>query len=417
MARPTLAPGQTYEDFPFDQLSLYAGIDVLMTGQLREKLLPALKRPIRYQVSDEETLTLPSLYEQDLCQVKSRALEFLTDLEYAGIGFDLDRYEALKGMVAERLDDYKHQLGHLNFSLSSGPQLQDYVYNVRKFPVTTLTQNNQPSTDYDTLEAYEDDELLLIARHNELQSLYNTFLNSYHLNVKRDGRIHPNYNLHGTSSHRITGNNPNLTQLPRDRGDISVRSCFTAPPGYTFVAADQSSAEVKILGAVCRDKTLLEHIRAGRDFHSATASLMLGMSYEEFLDGMENGDPDTRKKRKEFRQAAKSITFAILYGSSENTVAKKLGKDLSEVSALFRLYFENYPGIKKYIEDSHYAAKHNRFVITKLGQMRRELGLLSIFEDNGRGHPVHQQHPGTFGLLGTFPQDEIAGRPCGVHSV
>ncbi len=373
-----MAKVQSYEDFPLNELQVYAGIDALVTSRLRNRLWPAMTRDRLYQTLDGER-NMGSYYERDIQQVKSKALNFLIELEYNGIGFDLPYYYSLRSEVEHRIESLREQLSNLDFNLSSGPQLQKYVYETRGFTPKNFTAKGQPSVDYDSLVEFEDEELTLIAQHNELQSLFATFLNSYHLNVKRDGRIHPNYNLHGTSSHRITGSNPNLTQLPKDRNGISVRSCFAAPEGYLFLAADQSSAEVKVLGAICRDENLLRAIREDRDFHSFTASLLAGIPYDEFVDILENGTKEQKAEYKAKRQDAKAVTFAILYGSTVRSVAMKLGKSEGEAQALFDLYFKNFPGILRYVEDSHYAAKQNRMIITELGQVRQEIGLYQFF--------------------------------------
>ena len=372
----------SYEDFPLEELQLYAGIDALVTSKLRNRLMPALTRERSYETL-AGTLNMGSLYERDIRAVKSVALDFLIELEYTGIGFDIDYYFNLRQEVEHRLEALRGRLAHLKFNLSSGPQLQDYVYKERGFVPRNFTAKGQPSVDYDSLVEFEDEEINLIAQHNELQSLFATFLNSYHLNVKSDGRIHPNYNLHGTSSHRITGNNPNLTQIPKDTKGISVRSCFAAPKGYLFFAADQSSAEVKVLAAICRDANLLKAVRDDLDFHSYTAALLMGMPYEEFVDILTNGSKEQKVLHKTYRQNAKAVTFAILYGSTVRSVAMKLGKDLSETQELFDLYFRNFPGIKDYVEDSHYAAKQNCQIITELGQIRQEIGLYPYFGPKG----------------------------------
>lgn len=368
----------SYEEYPLDQLQVYAGIDALVTSQLRNELMPRLKADIMYETSTG-IVNMGNLYDRDISQVKGRALDFLLELEYNGIGFDLPYYYALRSSVENTLEQLQDAIGDLGFSVTSGPKLMEYVYETRGFKPTTYTAKGQPSIDYDTLTSYDDPELNNIAKFNELQSLYSTFLSGYHLNVKRDGRIHPNYNLHGTSSHRITGTNPNLTQLPRDREGISFRTCFSAEPGYVFLAADYSSAEVKMLAAVSRDPALLVAAREGRDFHSSTAAELLHIPYEEFIDRRKNGTKEQKEECDRLRQNAKSITFAILYGSSEYSVATKLGISKEEAHELFRLYFETYPGIEAYVNDAHFTSRANKMVMTNMGQIRREYGLLPWF--------------------------------------
>ena len=137
---------------------------------------------------------------------------------------------------------------------------------------THLLKTGEPSLDGEALlklsKAYPDlTWLSLIAKRNDIASLYRTFVANYVKDyVKSDGRIHPSFNLNGTGSFRISGEDPNLTQLPNIKHGYNIRELFTVPKGCIFLAADYSSAEVKVLGMICKDEKLLQAIKDGKDF-------------------------------------------------------------------------------------------------------------------------------------------------------
>ena len=369
---------KTYEDFPLDKLQLYAGIDAIATARLRNKLLPILAKEDTFISEKGKTVKIKPI-AHELLSCKAPAMEFILNLSSRGIGFDLVKHAELRETVKEHIAKLDSELA-LDFNLNSGPQLSNYVYKIKGYTPTAFTKSGMPSTDADALaalaEEHGDEDLKKIGIRNELAALYSTFLEGYDKFVKRDGRIHPTYNLHGTSSFRITGNDPNLTQLPNDKHGYSARSLFIPSPGYSFIAADYSSAEVKILAAISRDANLLKAVREGLDFHSYTAASIAGEDYETFAAKVEAGDKQAKAKRK----AAKSITFAILYGSSVKSVASSLGVTLEEAEALFNLYFKMYPGIKTYIEKTHFRADANKFVLTPFGQRRRQYGRYDEFK-------------------------------------
>ena len=385
---PPLKAGQTYEDYPFGDLLKYAGIDGVVTSKLKQKLDPVLDAPI---IQRNYTNLEPggSAYKQyppirkEIETVKDKALSFLLDLEYVGIGYSAERNRNMHHKIEAEVKALTSDIGE-SFNLDSAEQLSEYLFKRKGYETENKTKSGVFSTDGDTLrelsEKYNDPIPALIAKRSELKTIDDTFLKDYLKWVSSDGRIHPTYNLHGTSSFRITGNNPNLTQLANDKHGYSVRSCYIATEGMFFGAADYSSAEVKILAAISRDPQLLQACREGKDFHSYTAARILGIPYEEFISVVEDEKHILYKKYKKKRKDAKAITFSILYGSSMWSVSQALGISLSQTEDLFNLYFREYPGIKDYIEVTHREAKYNAFILTAFNQVRREYGLLPAFK-------------------------------------
>lgn len=391
---------RTYEDFPFDKLCTYAGIDCLVTSQLLAKIFPlvAERKSYLYSVQGKShTGRAPSILDF-MEGMEMPAHEFIIDMELNGVQYDVQKNYQQRSRIEEELPSLEDRIFTMlgtRINLDSGKELAALLYGTKGFTPPSYTKHNEPSVDGDALSALADTHdlewLRVLARRNNLASVYRTFFRSYVEDfVKSDGRIHPSYNLFGTSSFRITGDRPNLTQLPNEvtenRLGYSIRECYNVPPGFLFLCADFSSAEVKILGALCKDPKLLKAIADGKDFHSYSASSMHGIPYDEFVHALEyNGsDPalkELKKRYKTLRQGAKALTFGILYGSSVKGIAATLSITESEATRLISMYFKEFPLIEVYVNDSHKMAQWNHYVINAFGQAKREFGAMPMYRN------------------------------------
>jgi DNA polymerase-1 len=147
-----------------------------------------------------------------------------------------------------------------------------------------------------------------------------------------------------------------------------------------FIAFDFSSAEVKILGAICKDKNMLKAIAEGLDFHSYSASAMMRIPYDDYIHVLEDKTNALNKEYKRMRQVAKTLTFSILYGSSVGGIAMQLAIEKDEAERLVNMYFNAYPGVKDYIEESHNMARWNQKVWTPFGQYKHEYVAQEVFK-------------------------------------
>jgi DNA polymerase-1 len=392
---------RTYEDFESKDLFTYAGLDCIVTSEILARTFPLIvEEPVFFSAANDGSRIsgkAPAIIKS-VTEIEMRAHEYILDLEINGLKYDTDlnsRFsERMMGDIEVLQDRIFTVTGQFNWN--SGVEMQDLLYNKMGFTAPFTTKTGDPSTDGDALLTlagldpmsfkYEAPDPALqwladMAKMKDINAAHNTFVKSYVKDfVKRDGRIHPSYNLHGTSSFRITGSDPNLTQLPRPKHGYNLRECYTVEDGYVFIAADWSSAEVKILGALSKDESLLRAIANGYDFHSFSASQMIGVPYEEFMEVL-HSDTDPRKKLyKQTRQSAKALTFGILYGSSVNGIAMNLNVSKEEAERLINLYFKAYPGVLKYVQDTHRMAEWNQYVITPFGQRKQEYGTHSVFK-------------------------------------
>ena len=386
---------KTYEHFPYDDLLTYAGLDCIVTPDILQALDPELgKRPAHtvrkggLRHGKDSIIRLESI-QQSMDRCTMPAFEFICDMEINGVKYDVAKNAEIASRMTREVAELEGRIaaitGLSSSDLDSGKILAHYLYEVRQFPVLSYTKTGEPSTDGDALKELskqvEAPWLLDIMKRNDIASVYRTFIRDYvRDHVKSDGRLHPSYNLNGTSSFRITGDKPNLTQLPRPKHGYNVRECFTVDEGNVFIAFDFSSAEVKVLGALCRDPGLLKAIREGKDFHSYSASAMHGVSYEEFVEVLANESHPLYRKYKEMRQAAKVLTFSILYGSTPGGVALQLGLSPERAEELINMYFTEFPLIRSFIEDAHVMAEKNHYVVTPFGQRKHEFGTLPEFQ-------------------------------------
>lgn len=320
----------SYEDFPIEDLLLYAGLDCICTSELAWRVWPVVTEKPYFIKSKKGRLVrekIPSIMEM-MEDVQMPAYNFIMDMEINGMGYNVATNIAMKTKIEKEIETLEDRIftkiGR-RIDLNSGQAMAKYLYGELGLEALSWTKKKEPSTDGDALlklaEVNNIDHLGWIAKRNDIASVYRTFLRNYVEDyVKPDGRIHPSYNLNGTSSFRISGDNPNLTQLPRPKHGYNVRSCFNVRPGYIFLALDFSSAEVKILGALCKDPTMLKAIAEGKDFHSFSASMAHGIPYDEFVHVLEEGDKAKRERKsenipknyklyKEWRQAAKTLTL------------------------------------------------------------------------------------------------------------
>jgi len=327
----------TYEDFDEEKLYTYAGIDCIATSELLAKTFPDLVMETPIIDFDDRGNRVDSKAPpiiQSFLELEIPAHEFLIDLEIAGMGYSIPRNQFLDRKMVEQIaqleDKIFSQIGK-KIDLNSGPAVASFLYEELGFEVPFTTKGGEPATDGVALLTLagldplggkyvtKDEKLQFLADmavRRDISSVHNTFIKTYVKDwVKRDGRIHPSYNQFGTSSFRITGSDPNLTQLPRARHGYNVRTCYTVREGYVFISFDFSSAEVKVLANISKEPAMLKAIAEGLDFHSFSASAMRKIPYEEIIAVLSDSSHPKYREYKELRQLSKTLTFSIDYGT------------------------------------------------------------------------------------------------------
>ncbi|MEE8324302.1 MAG: DNA polymerase I [Candidatus Humimicrobiaceae bacterium] len=332
-------------------LALYEQIEEIMLLSIREKELTRTYREI------EEPL-----------------IRILAEIEYIGVAIDLDYLKKLINEYEIKISELTKEIYKLSgeeFNINSSRQLSEILYNKLKLPAHKKIKTGL-STDAATLKTIQDTSPVIgkILEYREKTKLKNTYIDVLPgLVYPEDGRVHTNYNQLGTSTGRISSNNPNLQNIPiRTEFGKQIRKAFIPGNGYDLLmASDYSQIELRVLAHMSEDENLIDSFKREEDIHTRTASEIFAVDYDEV-------SPELRRK-------AKAVNFGIIYGMTEYGLASRLSINEDEAREYINKYFGRYPGvsifIKKLIEDAY---KYG-YSTTMFGRKRyiKELG-----SSNGR---------------------------------
>ncbi len=267
-------------------------------------------------------------------------------MEKRGISIDRQILSRLSGEFAQgmaRLEAEIHEMAGETFNLGSPKQLGDILFGKMGLPGGRKTATGAWSTGADVLEDLADqghalpERLLEWRQLQKLKSTYTDALPGY-VNTET-GRVHTSYALASTSTGRLSSNEPNLQNIPvRNEMGRKIRQAFIAPPGRLLISADYSQIELRLLAHIAEIPQLRKAFAEGVDIHAMTASEMFGVPIAEMTS--------------EVRRRAKAINFGIIYGISAFGLAKQLGIGREEAGAYIRKYFERFPGIRDYMEET-----------------------------------------------------------------
>ncbi|RME64684.1 MAG: DNA polymerase I [Caldilineae bacterium] len=309
------------------------------------------------------------LYEE----IELPLLPVLADMEMAGILLDTQFLAQMSAELGQRLQACQKRLftlvGH-EFNLRSTQQLSQVLFQEMGFPTTGLrkTQSGFISTAVGELEklmaasqnlsADQQEVLELIFEHRQLEKLRSTYVDALPTLVNpATGRLHTSFNQTGASTGRLSSSNPNLQNIPiRTELGREIRRAFIAPEGWLLLAADYSQVELRVLAHVAQEPALLDAFRQGQDIHAATASKLFGVPIDQV----------TRSQR----GLAKTINFATIYGVSAYGLSSRTEMDPSQAQQFLDQYFETYPRVRQYIEETIRQANEQGYVETLLGRKR-----------------------------------------------
>ena len=349
----------TFNQIALEQAAPYAAEDADVTLQLHQTLWQA--------VSAEKSL-LPVLSEIELPLVP-----VLVDMEQHGVQIDaplLARQSHEIAMELQQLEKQAYDIAGEEFNLSSTKQLQHILFEKLQLPVLKKTPKGAPSTAEETLQELALDYPLpkVIMSHRGLSKLKSTYTDKLPKMVNpRTQRIHTSYHQAVTATGRLSSSDPNLQNIPiRTEAGRRVRKAFTAPSGYKIMAIDYSQIELRIMAHLSGDPALVEAFSKGRDIHKATASEVFGVALEQVTS--------------EQRRRAKAVNFGLIYGMSAFGLARQLDIPRHEAQDYMDKYFDRFPGVLKYMEDTRQQAKRDGYVETIYG---RRLQLPEIKSQNG----------------------------------
>ncbi|MBT7954085.1 MAG: DNA polymerase I [Rhodospirillaceae bacterium] len=337
----------TFDKVPLETALDYAAEDADITLRLHKLLKPRLA--LEHMVSIYEAMERP-------------LIKVLTDMERTGIQVDAKVLKNLSADFAKRLGELEieiHQLAGHEFNINSPKQLGEILFDEMGIEGAKKTKTGAYATGADILEglAAEGHELpVKVLEFRQLAKLKSTYTDALIEQINPDtGRVHTNYGQAIASTGRLSSNDPNLQNIPiRTEEGRKIRTAFVASKGNVLLSADYSQIELRLLSHVAGIDVLKQAFHEGVDIHALTASQVFDVPVE----GM---DPMVRRQ-------AKAINFGIIYGISAFGLARQLGISRTEAAQYIAAYFDRYPGIQTYMDDTKASAAELGYVTTLYGR-------------------------------------------------
>ena len=311
---------------------------------------------------------LRAVYELEIA-----SSETLYRIERNGVLIDAPMLATQSHELGQRmmqLEVEAHALAGQPFNLSSPKQIGEIFFTKLGLPVVKKTATGAPSTDEEVLEKLAEDFPLpaKILEHRGLAKLKGTYTDKLALlALPRTGRVHTHYAQAVAITGRLSSNDPNLQNIPvRTAEGRRVREAFVAAPGHVIASADYSQIELRIMAHISGDEALLRAFTSGLDVHRATAAEVFSVAVDQVSS--------------EQRRYAKTINFGLIYGMSAYGLARALSIDNTAAKNYITRYFERYPGVKQYMDETRLSAKSKGYVETVMG---RRLYLPEINSPNG----------------------------------
>ncbi|GAD24075.1 DNA polymerase I [Acidovorax sp. MR-S7] len=347
-----------FSQVPVDKAAAYSCEDSDQTLDVHRVLWPLLE-------ADEK---LRAIYELEMA-----CSETLFRIERNGVRIDAARLAAQSHDLGQRilkLEQEAYDIAGQPFNLSSPKQLGEIFFDKLGMPVVKKTATGARSTDEEVLEKLAEDYPLpaKLLEHRSLCKLKGTYTDKLaQLADPRTGRVHTHYAQAVAVTGRLSSNDPNLQNIPiRTPEGRRVREAFVAPPGRVIASCDYSQIELRIMAHISGDEALLRAFQEGLDVHRATAAEVFGVALDQVSS--------------EQRRYAKVINFGLIYGMSSYGLAKNLGIDNTAAKNYIDRYFQRYPGVWQYMQDTKAQAKARGYVETVFG---RRLYLPEINSPNG----------------------------------
>jgi len=328
--------------------------------QICERVDIALQ--IKYKLSKELENRKHSLLMRD---VEMPLVSVLASMEFEGVKVDAETLkwmsEALK-KDSEQVQKEIFQFAGAEFNIGSPKQLGEILFDKLKLmDKTKKTKTGQYATGEDVLQKLAVDHEIAkkILEYREYEKLRSTYVDALpRMMSNADGRIHTDYRQAVAATGRLSSNNPNLQNIPiRTEKGRQIRSAFVPrDKNFLFMSADYSQIELRIAAAFAKDIVMIDAFRNKRDIHTTTAAKVFKVEIDKVT-------PDMRRK-------AKEVNFGILYGSTAFGLSQNLGISRTEGTEMIDSYFKEFPGIKRYMDDSINSAREREYVETILGRRR-----------------------------------------------
>ena len=334
--------------------------NVYDTSSDPKKITEILVEHCRSIIAVHKQFELSTPMREILEKLEKPCLPILATMENNGIMVDVANFakfsaeidlqlQAIDAMISEEVGE--------SINLRSPKQVGRLLYEIKKLKPP---KKFKPSTDSATLQAlmdeYDEPILAKILEYREIHKIRSTYLETLPNYVRADGRIHTQLHQTGTATGRLSSSEPNLQNIPirKSWGKI-IRKCFVAPPNRLLISADYSQVEMRILAHYCQEPALMESFRKGEDIHTRTAMEIVG---------------DPALYTPEMRQVAKAINYGLIYGMSAFRLAKDLSMPQAQAEEYIAQYFQRYPQVVAYLQQSIVDAQQHGMSHTLLGRQR-----------------------------------------------
>ena len=341
---------KTMREVPVELVKEYAAEDADITLQLYEKLLPLLKE---------------NGVEKLFYEIEMPLVPVLSRMEANGVKIDTQNLQQISeefGGEIRKIEEQIYELAGAPFNIASPKQLGEILFERLKIDEKAKkTKTGQYATGEDVLQklAHRHPIINLILDYRSFTKLKSTYLDALPALVNpKDGLIHTSYNQAVTATGRLSSNNPNLQNIPvrTEKGREIRRAFVPRSEAYTLLAADYSQIELRIIAHLSQDPAMVADFNLGHDIHAATAAKVFHVPMEQVT--------------KEQRSRAKAVNFGIIYGMSAFGLAERMELSRSEAADIIKKYFEEYAGIKEYMNRSIALAKERGYAETILGRRR-----------------------------------------------
>jgi len=337
----------TFDQVPIEEATNYAAEDADITLRLYEELNPKL----------ESVASLKKLNDE----IEIPLIEVLSEMEQNGAILNSkilsSQSKDLENRI-KKLEKKAYEIAGEEFNLGSTKQLREIFFEKLNYRIIKKTPGGQPSTDEKVLvelaEEYELPGVLL--EHRTLSKLKSTYTDKLPGQISETtGKVHTSFHQAVTTTGRLSSSDPNLQNIPiRTEDGRRIRQAFEPSKGHRFISADYSQIELRIMAHISKDIGLLQAFQEGEDVHSKTASEVFDVAIEEVTADL--------------RRNAKAINFGLIYGISAFGLGKQLGISRNLAAEYMAMYFEKYPGVKKYMESTKDFASQNGYVETLFGR-------------------------------------------------
>ncbi len=341
---------KTMREVPIELAKEYAAEDADITLQLYEKLLPLLKE---------------NGVEKLFYEIEMPLVPVLSRMEANGVKIDTQNLQQISdefGGEIQKIEEEIYALADTPFNIASPKQLGEVLFEKLKIDEKAKkTKTGQYATGEEVLQKllHKHPIIQKILDYRSFTKLKSTYLDALPALVNpKDGLIHTSYNQAVTATGRLSSNNPNLQNIPvrTEKGREIRRAFVPRSQQYTLLAADYSQIELRIIAHLSQDPAMVADFNLGHDIHAATAAKVFHVPMNEVT--------------KEQRSRAKAVNFGIIYGMSAFGLAERMELSRSEAADIIKKYFEEYAGIKEYMNRSIALARERGYAETILGRRR-----------------------------------------------